>query len=120
MDIALVRDMLDTLLIDRDGEPMGRVDGLVMSWRPDAAPRITHMELGGATLARRLPRPFRAITDWLVGKLSPRTGDPYRIEVARIVHLGRNIEVDIDATRSAARATERWVRDHIVDRIPWS
>lgn len=120
MDLALVRDMLDTLVIDRDREPMGRVDGLVMSWRPDAPPRITHLEMGGATLARRLPPPFRAIVDWLVGKLSPRTGDPYRIDVARIVHLGRHIEVDIDATRSPVRATERWVRDHIIERMPWS
>jgi hypothetical protein len=120
VELALIRDVLDALLIDRDGEPMGRVDGIVMSWRPDAAPHITHLELGGATMVRRLPRRLRTMAEWIARKLSPRTGDPYRIEVARIVHFGKRIELDIDASRSAARATERWVRDHIIARIPWS
>jgi len=120
VDLALIRDVLDTQLIDRDGEPMGRVDGIIMSWHPDAAPRITHLELGGVTLARRLPRRLRGAADWLARRLSPRNGDPHRIEVARIVRLGKRIELDLDASRSAAHASERWVRDHIVTRIPGS
>lgn len=120
MVIALVRDLLDSPLVDRDGEAMGRVDGIVMIVEPGVAPRVTHLELGGATLARRLPPPFREVMHWFVRRLTLRAGDPYRIEVSRIVHLGRNIEIDLDATRSPARATERWVRDHIIARIPGS
>lgn len=120
MDIALVRDVLDSLLIDRDGEPMGRADGIIMMWQPDAAPRVTHLEVGAATLARRLPRPFQGAMGWLVRRLTLRTGEPYRIEIGRIVHLGRNIQIDLDATRSPARESERWVRDHIIARIPGS
>jgi hypothetical protein len=120
MEIALVRDLLDSQLVDRDGEAMGCVDGIVMSWSADAPPRVTHLELGGATLARRLPRPFQGMLGWLAHKLTPRGDEPYRIEVARIMHVGRNIQIDIDAARSAARASERWVRDHITSRIPGS
>jgi hypothetical protein len=119
VDLALVRDVLDSLLVDRDGEPMGRVDGILMTWQPDAPPRVTHLELGATTLARRLPRPFRGAVGWLVRRLTLRS-DPYRIEVGRIVHFGRSIQIDVDAARSPACESERWVRDHIIARIPGS
>jgi hypothetical protein len=120
MEIAVVRDLLDKQLVDRDGEPLGRVDGIVMSYSSDAPPRITHFELGAQTLARRLPRPFQGAVAWLGQRLSPRGSSPYRIEASRIIQLGRVIKIDIDGPRSAARDTERWVRDHIVARIPGS
>jgi hypothetical protein len=120
MDIAVIRDLLDKQLVDRESEPLGRVDGIVMAYSANAPPRITHFELGAQTLARRLPRPFRGALAWLGHRLSPRGDQPYRIEVGRIIQLGRTIKIDIDGTRSAARETERWVRDHIVARIPGS
>ena len=120
MEIAVVRDLLDKELVDREGELLGRIDGIVMSYSADAPPRITHFELGAQTLARRLPNPFRRVVSWLGHRLSPRGSTPYRIEVSRIIQLGRTIKIDIDGTRSAARETERWVRDHIIGRIPGS
>jgi sporulation protein YlmC with PRC-barrel domain len=120
MDIAVVRDLLDKQLVDRDGEALGRVDGIIMAYGANAPPRITHFELGAQTLARRLPRPFRIALSALALRLTPRGDDPYRIEVSRIVQLGRTIKIDIDGTRSAARETERWIRDHVIARIPGS
>jgi hypothetical protein len=120
MDFAVVRDLLDKQLVDRDGEPFGRVDGIVMTYSADAPPRITHLELGAQTLARRLPRPFRPALAWLARRLTPRGDTPVRIEASRILQLGRKIKIDIDGTRSAARETERWIRDHIIARIPGS
>jgi hypothetical protein len=118
MDIALVRDLLDSSLVDRDGEPMGCVDGIVMSWSGDAPPRVTHLELGATTLAHRLPGPFRSLMEWLARRLALRRKEPYRIDIARIVHLGRHIQVDIDGARSAAHESERRVRDRIIAHIP--
>jgi len=120
MDIAVVRDLLDKQLVDREGEALGRVDGIIMAYSADAPPRITHFELGAQTLARRLPRPFRGALSALAHRLTPRGDDPYRIEVGRIVQLGRTIKIDIDGSRSAARKTELWIRDHVIARIPGS
>jgi hypothetical protein len=120
MEVAIMRVLLDKQLVDREGEPLGRVDGIVMAYSADAPPRITYFELGAQTLARRLPRPFQGAVAWLGHRLSPRASSPYRLEVSRIIQLGRMIKIDIDGTRSAARETERWVRDHIIARIPGS
>jgi hypothetical protein len=120
MDIAVVRDLLDKQLVDRDGEPLGRIDGIVMAYTADAPPRIRYLEIGAQTLARRLPRPFRGVLASLARRLTPRGTQPYRIDVARIIQLGRRIKIDIDGTRSAACETERWIRDHIIARIPGS
>ena len=120
MDIAVVRDLLDKQLVDRDGEALGRVDGIIMAWRQGAPPRITHFELGAQTLARRLPRPFERTLAALAHRLTTRGDTPYRIDVRLIIQLGRTIKVDIDGARSAARASERWVRDHVITRIPGS
>jgi hypothetical protein len=120
MEIAIMRDLLDKLLVDRESEPMGRIDGVVMAYSADAPPRITHLELGAHTLARRLPRPFHGALAWLANRLSPRGAQPYRIDVSRIIQLGRTVKIDIDGSRSAARETERWIRDHIITRIPGS
>jgi hypothetical protein len=120
MDIAVVRDLLDKQLVDREGEPLGRVDGIVMAYTADAPPRITHFELGARPLAQRLPHPFQGALASLARRLSLRGDQPYRIDVGRIIHLGRTIRIDIDVTRSAARETERWIRDHIIAHIPGS
>jgi hypothetical protein len=120
MEIAIIRDLLDKQLVDRYGEALGRVDGIIMAYSADAPPRITHFQLGAQTLARRLPRPFRGALSALARRLTPRGSDPYRIEVSRIVELGRTIKIDIDGSRSAARETERWIRDHVIARIPGS
>jgi hypothetical protein len=120
VDIAVVRDMLDKLLVDREGEPLGRVDGIVMTYTADSPPRITHLELGAQTLARRLPGPFQSVLAGIAHRLTQRGDAPYRIEVSRIIHLGRKIKIDIDGTRTAARESERRIRDRIIARIPGS
>ena len=63
MRINLVRDVLDKKLLDNDEEEAGRVDGLVMSFGADTQPRITHIEVGGSTLAARVHPIFVTISE---------------------------------------------------------
>ena len=53
-DLEIVRDILDQQVVDRDGEEMGRVDGLRLEIREGKAPRIHSIEMGGVALARRV------------------------------------------------------------------
>ena len=60
--LELVRDVLDTQIVDADETKMGRADGIVLAIDGDGPPRVDHLELGFAVLARRLhPR----LEQWL-------------------------------------------------------
>ncbi|HEX6536257.1 MAG TPA: hypothetical protein VF041_16820 [Gemmatimonadaceae bacterium] len=117
--MELGRDVLDKLLVDRQRRPMGRVDGLVLVCPPDEPPRVTAIECGAGTLGARLPRWLGWAVARLARRFGARGGAPYRIEWSRVSRIGhREIEIDVDGPRSGALATERWLRDHVVARIP--
>lgn len=115
----LIRDCLDKQLLDRNGHKMGRVDGLIMELTGDGEqPRVTFVEVGAVTQATRLhPRLGR-----LVAALARRWGraesDPYRIPWARVVPTGDDVTVGLLAEETPALAWERWLRAHVIGRIP--
>jgi hypothetical protein len=117
--LRLVHDVLDKLLVDRDGVPLGRADGivLVMAGR-DSQPRVAQIESGLATLARRLNARFARALHWLVRKLRLRWRRPVRIPWSKIESVGRELKLDVCADNSRLLQRERWLRDHIVRRIP--
>ena len=44
--MELVRDVLDGIILDREGTEMGRVDGLVLRLEDEGPPLVDHLELG--------------------------------------------------------------------------
>jgi hypothetical protein len=121
VEIDLIRDVLDQELLDRHGTKMGRVDGLVILIDGDGPPRVDHFELGFAVLARRLgPRIekwFLAIRDrWSVRRVARQIVPWSTIEEMTSDH----IKLSIDAADTPAFAWERWLRDHVVAKLPGS
>ncbi|HEY6111755.1 MAG TPA: hypothetical protein VIV62_04515 [Chthoniobacterales bacterium] len=117
--LRLVHDVLDKLLVDRDGVPLGRVDGIVLIISgKDSRPRVAQIESGLATLARRLNARFARALQWLVRKLRLRWRRLVRIPWSKIESVGRELKLDVCADNSRMLERERWLRDHIVRRIP--
>ena len=116
----LVRDILDKQLLDRNGKPMGRVDGLVMRVGEGSKPRITHLEIGGATLAARLHSAFEEIVKRFGRLWGPKRPQPVRIPWSRVETVGRDIKLDVEAKETGAIAWEMWIARHIIERIPGS
>ena len=118
--ILLARDVLDNQLIDSTGQNAGKVDGIVLELRADKPPRVTFVEVGPITLARRLNR---RLGDW-VARLDARLGDgrgiPIRIPVSRLTLEEPSLRVDLVANATPIMAFEKWLRRKIVKRIPWS
>ena len=114
----LVRDCLDKQLLDREGRKMGRVDGLVMELDDEAQPRVTFVEVGAVTQAARLhPRLGRWVAA-LARKWGRAASDPYRIPWAQVVPTGNDVTVGVNAEETPALAWERWLRAHVIGRIP--
>ena len=117
--LRLIRDVLDKLLVDRDGVSLGRVDGIVLIiGGKDSRPRVAQIETGLATLARRLSGRFARELHWLVRKLRLRWRRPVRTPWSKIESLGRELKLDISADNSRLLEREHWLRDHVVRRIP--
>ncbi len=76
-DVHLVRDVLDEKLFDRNDQRCGKVDGIILTLRNGAPPRVTAIAVGGPTPARRLWKP----RERLVLRAGRRGGlrEPYRI-----------------------------------------
>jgi sporulation protein YlmC with PRC-barrel domain len=116
----LVRDVLDKMLLDREDEEMGRVDGLVMQVGERSQPRITHILVGGTTLWGRLGSPFVRLAKHIAQMWGPKRREPVRIPWSHVKTIGRHIKLDVEAKETGAIAWEIWIARHIIERIPGS
>jgi hypothetical protein len=115
--MELIRDVLDKQLIDNKQRKIGKVDGIIMTLDDNGPPRITFIEMGAVTLARRLhPRLGDSVAK-LLRRYGLTNGEPYRIPWSKTVVTGIDVSVAIDAQKTPALAWETWLRNKIVGRI---
>ena len=118
--IDLVRDVLDKQLIDREETRMGRVDGIVLAVDGDAQPRIDHLELGFAVLARRLHPRLERWLQSLRERWSVRRSARQIIPWDKVSDLTtHHLQVDVNALETPAFDWERAARK-VVRKIPGS
>lgn len=117
--VNLVVEVLDQQLRDFIGRPMGNVDGLVLELRDGEPPRVSHIETGGVTLARRLRGPLGRWLAAAARRWGGTHGEPFRIPWSQVKCVGLDVEVALDAD-----ATPAWFWEHrlarLVARIPGS
>lgn len=116
--LHLAHDVLDSQLVDRHGEKLGRVDAIVLEQRDGEPPRVAALLVGGVVLAERVgPRTTRLARALrrLWGAGEPRAT---RIPFEVVRRIGTEIDVDIDARQADALRWERWLREHVICRIP--
>lgn len=113
------RDILDKQVVDKADCKVGRVDGLVGRIRDDGPPVIECLELGTATVARRLHPRLGRWAARLSARLGVRTTPHYRIEWARVKSVDdHQIRVMVDAEQTPAYEWEWWLRTHVIGKIP--
>lgn len=116
-DVMVFIEVLDHQVVDRKGTRIGKVDSVVATIEEGRAPRVVALEIGAVPLAERLhPRFARwlraAIRRWRLP--IGRTRLPWR----RVGEIGIDVHVALDAERTRAHALERWLRRHVIVRIP--
>jgi sporulation protein YlmC with PRC-barrel domain len=119
LDVA--RSLLDRLILDIKGEPLGRVDDVEFASTDDGQPpRLVALLCGPLALGPRLSN--RWGDAWMgIGRRLRATGsdEPIRIPWALVADLGPG-EVRLLITEAEAHtlALEEWCRAHITDLIP--
>jgi sporulation protein YlmC with PRC-barrel domain len=116
--VDVIRDVLDKPLLDANGHPVGRVDGIVASWRPGEMPRLAYLEVSGTTLARRVHPRLGLVAGRLARRLSPGGGQAWRIPWSAVRSVATAIHLSVDGKASPALAWERWLADRVIGRIP--
>jgi sporulation protein YlmC with PRC-barrel domain len=114
----MIRDLLDKQVKDRNGRKLGKVDGIVLEVREGEPPRLAAITLGAVVLAGRLgPRLARWTRAFEIAA-GIGDGEPLRIPVTRIEDRDIEVVADVAAGETSAWAWERWLRGHVVGRIP--
>ena len=117
--IELVRDILDKQIVGRDELKLGKVDGIELELRDGKPPRVAFLDLGSATLARRLGHRFERWMVMLNRKLHVRRARS-RIDFGKMKSWDPDIVVDVDPKPTPAWAWERWTLEHVIKRIPFA
>ena len=118
--IRLIRDLLDNQLLDVTEQNAGKVDGIVLELRDGRPPRVAYAEVGPVTAARRLSERFGRWIARIDRRWGPERGRPFRIPISRISGFGIDLRLDFRAEETPIFAAERWLRKHVVARIPGS
>lgn len=108
--LMLAHDLLDKQVADRAGEPLGRVDGLVLVEEAPGIWRLDRIEMGVPVLARRLAWVWRL--PWL------RRMRPMRFGFGRVTEVAMEITLNTTAKRARTLRFERWLADRVVQYIP--
>jgi hypothetical protein len=118
-------DLLDRQLVDRDGVLCGKVDDIELTEGTDGTVHVTAILCGPGALLERAG--FTRLGGWLrrfAAASYPWGGDgpedPGRIGFEHVGELGDHLDLDVSHEDLATFAGERWVRDHIIRRIPGS
>jgi sporulation protein YlmC with PRC-barrel domain len=116
--MELGQALLDQQVTDRKGEQMGKVDGVVVELRKGKPPRVAALVIGGGTAAERVHSGWAR---WLLRwrrRWGPRDDGPLEVPWSKVLKIGVDVKVDLEAERTAALAWEHWVHDRIIGRIP--
>ena len=116
----LVRDVLDLPVLDPDGQPVGRVDGIVAELGPDGRLRVRALEISGATRARRLHPGLGDWTERVLRRVRPVPAGPSRIPWSEVETIGKAIRLRSRRAVEGALGWERWLARHVIGRIPGS
>ncbi|MEA3056332.1 MAG: hypothetical protein QOD30_1764 [Actinomycetota bacterium] len=113
--------LLDRQLIDREGRMCGNVDDVEIEIDDDGRAYVSALLSGPGTLAPRLGMPRYG--DWMRRAHALVDGDgddPARIPLSRVAEIDNHVSVSLDHDELGSVDGERWVRDHIIGRIPGS
>jgi hypothetical protein len=121
LDVAM--SVLDRLVVDIKGEPLGRVDDIEFTeLEPGRPPRITALLCGPLALGPRLDHKWGDVWAAIGRRLRGTASDePARIPWALVEDLAPGeVRLGITAAEAMTMALETWTEEHVIGLIPGS
>lgn len=111
-------DLLDRQILDRDDEPVGKVDDVELSDPAHGPIRLVALLLGpqayGYRLGGRLGRWIAATSERLSG-----TAEPIRLPMELVDQIGVSIKLKVGINElDRVERLDHWLRDYLIGRIP--
>jgi hypothetical protein len=112
-------DLLDRQILDADGEPVGKVDDIELTYGGDGVASVTALLSGQQALGERIGgRLGRWIAATARRMSEPPDQPPLRIPVALIAEVTSAVTLSVRRELLADPPLETWLRDHLIGRIP--
>jgi hypothetical protein len=119
VEFDVVRDVLDQLLLDRNGREFGRVDGIIVYLRQDKPPRLGEIEIGTLTALRRVSVRLAEWLQRLGERWSPVPLDSVRLPFEDVRRKGIDVEMPLDSEADERLLRgEKWLREHVIRKLP--
>lgn len=114
----MARDVLDTLLKDKNGREIGRADSVIVRVRAGQPAVATDIECGLFVVMRRVSGRLASVLKWLA-RFQPIPVGSVTLSLDKFTQKTGFIElpVDCEADPHLMRA-EKWLRRHVIERIP--
>jgi sporulation protein YlmC with PRC-barrel domain len=108
--VELVGDVLDKLVVDRNGRELGRVDGIVIEERDGAPPRVAALQIGPSVLGNRLHPAIGRFIAGLEQAFGVADRRPVRIPFSDVLEIGIEVKVDVATGETGAGNVEDRLR----------
>lgn len=112
-------DLLDRQILDRDGEPVGKVDDVELALGEDGTPYVAALLVGQQALGDRMGGWLGRWLADVARRLAPdRERGPIRIPYDLVAELNSAVNLTVGRDLLPDPPLEVWLRDHLVARIP--
>jgi len=117
--VLIAFELLDRQIVDRDGEPVGKVDDIELTTGADGVPYVSALLVGQQALGRRIGGWLGRLIENTARRLAP-TPDaaPIRIPYDLVSRVDSAVNLSVHRELLADPPLETWLRDHLIGRIP--
>ena len=116
--LHLSHDVIDSQLVDRHKEKIGRVDELLLELEEGKPPRVATIVIGGRRAHAGSADGWSRSTARCTRCSRHREEHVSRIPFASVRCIADTIELDVDGSELASMHVEHWLAKHVVCRIP--
>lgn len=110
--------LLDRQVVDRDGEPVVKVDDVEFTLGNDGELRLTALLAGPEALGRRLGGRLGLWVAAAGRRLRRGLAEPPRIPIEDVAEIADPIRLHLHRDDLSFPHSEAWVRERVVDRLP--